>query len=81
MCDAFSSPIFAAFAAAIALRVRGREAGFAWTIVLMVLFWAVWVLSGDLFSSGALGPVVAAWLTPVAAAAGAAVVAARTLPR
>jgi len=81
LADAFSAPIFAAFAAAIALRVRGREAGFAWTIVLMVLFWAVWVLSGDLFSSGALGPVVAAWLTPVAAAAGAAVVAARTLPR
>ncbi len=79
--DAFSAPIFAAFAAAIALRVRGREAGFAWTMVLMVLFWAVWVLSGDLFASGALGPVVAAWLTPVAAGLGAAAVAARTLPR
>ena len=81
LADAFSSPIFAAFAAAIALRVRGREAGFAWTIALMVLFWATWVLSGDLFTSGALGPVVAAWLTPAAAGAGAAVIAARTLSR
>ena len=81
LADAFSAPIFAAFAAAIALRVRGREAGFAWTIVLMVLFWATWVLSGDLFASGALGPEVAAWLTPAAAAAGATLVAARTLPR
>src|SRR5690606_12051337 len=80
LADALSAPIFAAFAAAIALRVRGREAGFAWTIVLMVLFWATWVLSGDLFTSGAMGPVVAAWLTPAAAGAGAALVAARTLP-
>src|SRR5690606_13391039 len=47
--DALSAAIFAAFAGAIALRVRGREAGFAWTMVLMVLFWALWVLSGDLF--------------------------------
>ena len=81
LADALAAPIFAAFAAAIALRVRGREAGFAWTIVLLVLFWAVWVLSGDLFTSGALGPVVAAWLTPVLAGAGAAAIAARTLPR
>ncbi|HEX7001514.1 MAG TPA: LptF/LptG family permease [Trueperaceae bacterium] len=81
LADAFAAPIFAAFAAAIALRVRGREAGFAWTIVLMVLFWAVWVLSGDMFTSGALGPVVAAWLTPALAGTGAAVIAARTLPR
>ncbi|HZX00594.1 MAG TPA: LptF/LptG family permease [Trueperaceae bacterium] len=81
LADALAAPIFAAFAAAIALRVRGREAGFAWTIVLMVLFWAVWVLSGDLFTSGALGPAVAAWLTPTLAASGAALVAARTLPR
>src|SRR5690606_34973459 len=69
LADAFSAPLLAAFAAAIALRVRGREAGFAWTIVLMVLFWATWVLSGDLFASGALGPELAAWLTPAAAGA------------
>lgn len=79
--DAFSAAIFAAFAGAIALRVRGREAGFAWTMVLMVLFWALWVLSGDLFASGALGPVTAAWLTPALAAIGAAIIAYRTITR
>jgi lipopolysaccharide export LptBFGC system permease protein LptF len=81
LADALSAAFFAAFAGAIALRVGGREAGFAWTIVLMVLFWATWVLSGNLFTSGALGPVVAAWLTPAAAAVGATVLAARTLTR
>ncbi len=77
--DAFSAAIFAAFAGAIALRVRGRAAGFAWTIVLMVGFWAAWVLSANLFEGGALGPVAAAWLTPAAAAAGAAILTARSL--
>lgn len=79
--DALSAAIFAAFAGSIALRVRGREAGFAWTMVLMVLFWALWVLSGDLFASGALGPVTAAWLTPALAGVGAAVIAYRTVTR
>ncbi|HZJ10431.1 MAG TPA: LptF/LptG family permease, partial [Trueperaceae bacterium] len=79
--DAFSAAIFAAFAGAIALRVRGREAGFAWTMVLMVLFWALWVLSGDLFTSGALGPITAAWLTPALAAVGAGLIAYRTITR
>ena len=79
--DALSAAFFAAFAGAIALRVRGRESGFAWTMVLMVLFWAMWVLSGNLFTSGALGPVVAAWLTPAAAAVGATLLAARSLTR
>ncbi len=73
--DALSAAIFAAFAGAIALRVRGRAAGFAWTMVLLVGFWAVWVLSGDLFASGALGPLQAAWLTPVTAGVGATVLA------
>lgn len=77
--DAFSAAIFAAFAGAIALRVRGRAAGFAWTIVLLVGFWATWILAGNLFESGALGPLAAAWLTPALAAAGAAVLASRTL--
>lgn len=79
--DALSAAIFATFAGAIALRVRGRQAGFAWTMVLMVLFWALWVLSGDLFTSGALGPVIAAWLTPLVAAVGALVIAYRTVTR
>lgn len=77
--DALSAAIFAAFAGAIALRVRGRAAGFAWTIVLLVGFWATWILSGNLFESGALGPAAAAWLTPVLAGIGAAVLASRTL--
>src|SRR5690606_20838175 len=33
LADALAAPIFAAFAAAIALHVRGREAGFDWTHV------------------------------------------------
>ncbi len=77
--DAFSAAIFAAFAGAIALRVRGRAAGFAWTIVLLVGFWATWILAGNLFQTGALGPLAAAWLTPVLAAVGAALLASRTL--
>ena len=81
LADALSAAFFAAFAGAIALRVGGRESGFAWTMVLMVLFWAMWVLSGNLFTSGALGPVVAAWLTPAAAAVGATLLAARSLTR
>lgn len=79
LADAFSAAIFAVFAGAIALRVRGRAAGFAWTIVLLVGFWAVWVLSGNLFESGAVSAIAAAWLTPGLAAAGAALLAWRTL--
>ena len=77
--DAFSAAIFATFAGAIALRVRGRAAGFAWTIVLLVGFWALWVLSGNLFESGAVEPLVAAWLTPALAGVGAALLAWRSL--
>ena len=79
LADALSSAIFAAFAAALALRVRGRAAGFAWTIVLLVGFWATWILAGNLFQAGAVGPLVAAWLTPTLAATGAGLLAARTL--
>lgn len=78
LADAFSGAIFAAFAGAIALRVRGRAAGFAWTIVLLVGFWAAWTLGGNLFDSGAVTAVTAAWLTPGLAAVGAAVLAWRT---
>jgi lipopolysaccharide export system permease protein len=79
LADAFSAAIFATFAGAIALRVRGRAAGFAWTIVLLVGFWALWVLSGNLFDSGAVQALVAAWLTPGLAGLGAALLAWRTL--
>jgi len=77
--DAFSAVIFAAFAGAIGLRVRGRAAGFAWTIVLLVGFWATWILADNLFQTGALGPLAAAWLTPLLAGVGAALLASRTL--
>lgn len=79
LADAFSAAIFATFAGAIALRVRGRAAGFAWTIVLLVAFWALWVLSGNLFESGAVGPLAAAWLTPALAGVGATLLAWRSL--
>lgn len=79
LADAFSAAVFAAFAGAIALRVRGRAAGFAWTILLLVAFWALWMLAGNLFDSGAVGPVFAAYLTPAIAAIGAAVLVERTL--
>ncbi len=77
--DAFSAVVFAAIAAALGLRVRGRGAGFAWTIVLLVAFWALWFFAGNLFEAGALGPVTAAWLTPAVATLGALVLAVRSL--
>lgn len=79
LADAFSAAIFAAFAGAIALRVRGRAAGFAWTIVLLVLFWAAWTLAGNLFEAGAASPLLSAWLTPALAAGGAALLVWRAL--
>lgn len=79
LADAFSAAVFAAFAGAIALRVRGRAAGFAWTILLLVAFWAFWVLAGNMFDSGAMGPVLAAYLTPAVAGLGAVVLIERTL--
>jgi lipopolysaccharide export system permease protein len=79
LADAFSAVIFALFAGAIALRVRGRAAGFAWTIVLLVGFWALWILAGNLFESGAVQPLLAAWLTPGLAGVGALILAWRTL--
>lgn len=73
--DAFTAIVFALIAASLGLRVRGRASGFAWTILLLVAFWAVWYLSRGLYDSGALGPVQAAWLTPLLGGAGAAVLA------
>lgn len=69
--DALSAAVFAAIAAALGLKVRGRGAGFAWTIVLLVGFWALWFLAGNLFQAGAVGPLVAAWLTPAVGTVGA----------
>jgi lipopolysaccharide export system permease protein len=64
LADASSAIVFALVAGALGLRVRGRGGGFAWTIVLLVLFWAAWTLTGSLFESGVLRAVAAAWVTP-----------------
>lgn len=69
LADASSAAVFTLAAAALALRLRGRAAGFAWTIVLVVLFWSLWTLAAALFEQRVVGPVTAAWLTPAAVAA------------
>lgn len=61
--DAFSALVFALIAGALGLNLRGRSAGFAWTIILLVLFYFVWTLSGDLFEQRVLSPLAAAWFT------------------
>ena len=61
--DAFSAFIFALIASVLGLQLHGRAAGFGWTIVLLVLFWALWTLSSSLFDQNVLSPIVAAWLT------------------
>ncbi len=77
--DAFSAVVFALIAGAVGLRLRGRAAGFAWTIMLLVGFWALWFFAGNLFDAGAVGPLLAAWLTPMLAGAGALLLAIRSL--
>ena len=64
--DASSAIVFALLAGALGLQLRGRGAGFGWTIVLLVAFWALWFLGGNLFEQNVLGPVEAAWFTPLA---------------
>ena len=61
--DAFSALIFVLIAAVLGLGLRRRSGGFAWTIVLLVLFYFLWTLSGDFFDRGVLEPVTAAWFT------------------
>jgi lipopolysaccharide export system permease protein len=63
--DAFTAMVFVLFAGTLGLGLRSRGAGFAWTIVLLVAFWATWTLAGSLFETTVLGAVAAAWLTPV----------------
>ena len=65
--DAFSAIIFSLIAASLGLQLHGRASGFAWTIVLMVLFWALWILSAGLFDKQILSAFVAAWLPIVIA--------------
>lgn len=64
--DASSAIVFALLAGALGVQLRGRGAGFGWTIVLLVAFWSVWFLAGNLFERNVLGPVAAAWFTPLA---------------
>jgi lipopolysaccharide export system permease protein len=81
LADASSAAVFALVAAALGLRVRGRGGAFAWTIALLVLFWAAWTLTGGLFESGVLRPVAAAWSTPALVGAIGAVLAWRVSSR
>lgn len=64
--DAFSALVFALFAGTLGLGIHGRASAITWSIVLLVLFWATWTLSGNLFETRVLGAVAAAWLTPLA---------------
>lgn len=61
--DASSAVIFALIAGALGLNVRGRSSGFAWTIVLLVIFYFLWSLSENLFAQQVLSPISAAWFT------------------
>ncbi|MEZ4605890.1 MAG: LptF/LptG family permease [Deinococcales bacterium] len=61
--DAFSAFIFVLVAATLGLHLRGRNIAFAWTIILLVLFYFMWTLSGDLFEKQVLSAFSAAWLT------------------
>lgn len=61
--DAFSALIFMLIAGVLGLNLRARTSGFAWTIVLLVFFFALWTLSENLFAQRVLPPVAAAWFT------------------
>jgi lipopolysaccharide export system permease protein len=63
LADAFSALIFVLVAGVLGLHLRGRSAGFGWTIVLLVLFFVLWTLSESFFEQRVLPPVAAAWLT------------------
>jgi len=65
--DAFSAAVFVLLAGTLGLHLSNRSVGFAWTIVLLVLFWASWTLAGNLFETTVLGAISAAWLTPALA--------------
>ncbi|MEX2502117.1 MAG: LptF/LptG family permease [Trueperaceae bacterium] len=64
LADAASAFVFVLAAGSLALRLRGRAAGVAWTIALVAAFWALWTFTAALFDRGVLGPAVAAWATP-----------------
>lgn len=62
--DASGALIFALLAGTLGLGLRGRSAGFAWTIALLVGFYFLWTIAGDLHDQRVLSPVAAAWFTP-----------------
>ncbi len=61
--DGFSALIFVLIAGVLGLELHGRAAGFGWTIVLIVIFWALWTLSSQLFRENVLSPIPAAYFT------------------
>ena len=61
--DAFNTLIFILIAGVLGLHLKGRSSGFAWTIVLLVLFYFIWTLSESLFEEQLLSAVAAAWFT------------------
>jgi lipopolysaccharide export system permease protein len=79
--DAFSAACFVLVASLLGLGIRGRSTAFAWTIGLLVAFWALWTLSGSLFDRHVLSPAAAAWLTPLLVTAAGTLLAAWRLRR
>lgn len=71
LADAFSGLCFVLIAAVLGVGVRERSAAFGLTIGLLVSFYALWTVSATLFDRSVLGPLQAAWLTPVIVAAAA----------
>ena len=63
LADASSAVIFVLVAGALGLTLRGRAAGFGWTIVLLVCFFTLWTLSESFYERDVLSPVTAAWFT------------------
>lgn len=68
LADAASAAVFVLAASALALRLRGRAAGIAWTIALVAGFWAAWTFSATLYERDVLSAVAAAWATPAVVA-------------
>lgn len=63
--DASGALIFALLAGTLGLGLRGRSGGFVWTIALLVVFYFLWTLAGDLHEQRVLSPALAAWFTPL----------------
>ena len=61
--DAFNAFIFVLIAGVLGLHLKGRSTGFAWTIILLVIFYFIWTLSENLFEEQLLSAFAAAWFT------------------